>query len=65
MPKLKTKKALKKRFKFTKKGKIKRQKAFRSHILSKKTRKRKRALRKASIVSKTHAKAIKKLIPYG
>ena len=65
MPKIKTKKAVAKRFKFTKKGKIKRSKAFKSHILTKKARKRKRALRKAGLVSKTQVKTMKRLMPYG
>ena len=64
MPKLKTKKGVAKRFKITKTGKIKRQKASRGHLLAKKTRKRKRQLRKAGLVSKTDKKAIKLLLPY-
>ena len=48
----------KKRFKFTATGKIKRRKAFRSHILSTKTRKRKRQLRKATLVAKADAKRL-------
>lgn len=65
MPKLKTRKALAKRFKFTKKGKIKRSRSFRRHILTKKTGKRKRALRKAALVSKSQVKMVKRLMPYG
>lgn len=65
MPKLKTRKALRKRFKFTKKGKIKRSKSSKRHILTKKSGKRKRGLRKASLVSKTQARMIKRLMPYG
>ncbi|MBL7157673.1 MAG: 50S ribosomal protein L35 [Candidatus Omnitrophica bacterium] len=65
MPKIKTRKSVKKRFKFTKKGRIKRGRSFRSHILTKKSRKRKRALRKAGLVSKTEEKTIKRLMPYG
>ena len=65
MPKIKTKKAVAKRFKFTKKGKVKRSRSFKSHILTKKTAKRKRALRKAGIVSRVEAKSIKRLMPYG
>ena len=65
MPKIKTKKAVKKRFRITKKGRIKRGRAFRSHILTKKSRKRKRKLRKASLVSKTQEKTIRQLMPYG
>lgn len=65
MPKLKTKKAAKKRFKFTKKGKIKRSCSGKGHILTKKTRKRKRALRKQATVGKTGRKMVEKLMPYG
>jgi len=65
MPKLKTRKAAAKRFKFTKTGKIKRARAFRRHILSKKSSKRKRKLRKAALVSKTRMKVLRKLMPYG
>ncbi|MDX9816917.1 MAG: 50S ribosomal protein L35, partial [Smithellaceae bacterium] len=48
----------------TSKGKIKRSKAYASHILTKKTTKRKRALRKAALVDSTNYKDIKRLIPY-
>ena len=65
MPKIKTKKAMKKRFKFTKSGKIKRAKSGRRHILTKKSRKRKMGLRKSGLVSKGDAAIIKKLMPYG
>ena len=64
MPKLKTHSGAKKRFKMTKKGKIKRAQAFRRHILNKKTTKRKRHLRKQAYCSKANAAVIKKLIPY-
>lgn len=64
MPKIKTKKSVAKRFKKTKRGKIKRSRAFKSHILTKKSGKRKRGLRKSGIVSKTQAKTIKTLLPY-
>lgn len=64
MPKIKTKKGLAKRFKITKKGKIKRQKAGRGHLLAKKSRKRKRLLKKSGLVSGTDKKAIKMLMPY-
>jgi len=50
MPKMKTRSSAKKRFRTTAKGHLKRQKAYKSHILTKKTRKRKRNLRKATIV---------------
>ncbi len=64
MPKLKTKKGLAKRFRLTKSGKIKRAKAGRGHLLAKKSRKRKRLLRKAGLVSKADKKTIKMLLPY-
>ncbi|MFH1552033.1 MAG: 50S ribosomal protein L35 [Candidatus Omnitrophota bacterium] len=65
MPKLKTKKGVKKRFKLTKTGKIKRSKSGKRHILTKKSRKRKRALSKATMVDKTFEKKLKRLLPYG
>ena len=64
MPKIKTHSGAKKLFKVTKNGKIKRAHAFKSHILNKKTTKRKRGLRKAAYADKTNVKAIKLLIPY-
>jgi len=65
MVKVKTRKAVKKRFRFTKKGKIKMPRAFRGHLLSGKSRKRKRSSRKSSYVTKGDAKKIKRLLPYG
>jgi len=65
MGKIKTKRALKKRFRITKKGKIKMAGAFRGHLLSGKSRKRKRAARKSHYVSKADAKKLKRLMPYG
>jgi len=64
MPKIKTNRSCRKRFKITKKGKIKRCKASRGHLRTGKSRKRKRHLRKATLVSKSDAKRIKKLLPY-
>jgi len=64
MPKLKTHRGAAKRFSLTASGKIKRNKAFASHILTKKTTKRKRALRRATLVDSANSKAIKRLIPY-
>ena len=64
MPKLKTHRAAAKRFSLTKNGKVKRGSAYRSHILNKKTTKRKRNLRKGAYVSTTQEKAMKKLLPY-
>lgn len=65
MPKMKTKKGVKKRFNITKSGKVKRNKQGRRHILTKKAQKRKRKLKKAALVDKTFEKKIKKLLPYG
>lgn len=53
----------KKRFKLTASGKVKRRKAFKSHILTSKSQKRKRKLRHATLVSKSETKRIKLLIP--
>ena len=65
MPKLKTNKSAAKRFRFTKKGKIKKRNAGRRHILGKKSRKLKRKLRLTGFVSPRDAKAIRRLLPYG
>lgn len=65
MPKMKTSRAAAKRFKLTKKGKVKQKHCFTSHILTKKSRKRKRNLRKTSCLSAVEAKRVKKLLPYG
>ena len=64
MPKIKTHTGAKKRFKLTKSGKVKRAHAFKSHILNKKTTKRKRNLRKQVTADKTNTAQIKRLIPY-
>jgi large subunit ribosomal protein L35 len=64
MPKIKTNRGAAKRFKKTGTGKIKRSHAFTSHILTSKTRKRKRNLRKSSIVTAVDHKNILRLIPY-
>ncbi len=64
MPKLKTHSGAKKRFKLTKKGKVKRGSAFTSHILNKKTRKVKRNNRKSQYADKTNVAAIKAMLPY-
>jgi large subunit ribosomal protein L35 len=52
MPKMKTNRSAAKRFKLTGKGRVKRNQAFKSHILTKKSAKRKRHLRKSKLVSK-------------
>lgn len=62
MPKMKSNSGAKKRFKLTANGKVKRKKAFRSHILTKKSTKRKRNLRHDTLVDKTDAPRIKRLI---
>ena len=64
MPKIKTHRGAAKRFGITKNGKVKRGKAYRSHILNKKTTKRKRKLRKGAYASNANLKTIKKMIPY-
>ena len=64
MPKVKTKRAAAKRFKKTGSGELKRMKAYKSHILTKKTKKRKRNLRKSTVTDSTNAQNMKKLLPY-
>ena len=64
MPKIKTNRAAAKRFKVTGTGKLKRSKAYKRHILTKKTRKTKRNLRKAALVDMTNVKNMKKILPY-
>ncbi len=64
MPKIKTHSGAKKRFKLTANGKVKRAHAYKSHILNKKTTKRKRNLRKTSVADKTNVAAVKLMIPY-
>ncbi len=64
MPKLKTHSGAKKRFNLTKTGKVKRARAFKSHILTKKTTKRTRRLRTTTYADVTNVDAIKKMIPY-
>jgi large subunit ribosomal protein L35 len=62
MPKMKTKSAAKKRFRVTGTGKIKRKHAYKSHILTKKSIKRKRNLRHATIVEPANMKAVKEML---
>ncbi|MDI6755204.1 MAG: 50S ribosomal protein L35 [Thermodesulfobacteriota bacterium] len=64
MPKMKSNRGAAKRFKVTGGGKIKREKAFASHLLTGKTTKRKRNLRKSVLVDKSDFKNIKKMLPY-
>ena len=64
MPKIKTSRAAAKRFKKTGTGKLKRMKAYKSHILTKKSTKTKRNFRKAAMTDATNAKVMKKILPY-
>ncbi len=64
MPKMKTNRGAAKRFKATGSGKIRRSKAFTSHILTKKSTKRKRNLRKSGLVDAADTKAVKRMLPY-
>ena len=64
MPKMKSNRAAMKRFRRTGTGKIRRQKAYHSHIFTKKSPKRKRNLRKATLADPADAKNIKRMIPY-
>ena len=64
MPKMKTSRAAAKRFKLTGNGKLKRAKAYKSHILTKESTKRKRNLRKPTITDATNVKNMKKILPY-
>ncbi len=64
MPKLKTHKGARKRFKVTANKKIVHKKAFKSHILTSKSAKRKRALGRKALVSKADRAAVKKMLPY-
>lgn len=63
MPKMKTNRGAAKRFKRTGSGRFKRYQSHRSHILTKKSTKRKRQLRKATVVDKADEKRIKRLLP--
>ena len=62
MPKMKTKSGAKKRFTLTGTGKVKRKHAYKSHILTKKSKKRKRNLRHTGLVDKTQERTIKRLL---
>ncbi len=64
MPKMKTNRGAAKRFNVTGSGKIRRRKAFASHILTKKSTKRKRGLRLGDEVDSTNLKAVKRMLPY-
>ena len=64
MPKIRTNKSAAKRFRITGSGKVKRNKAYKQHILSSKGKKRKRHLRQGTLVAAAEVKNIRKLIPY-
>jgi large subunit ribosomal protein L35 len=65
MPKLKSNRAAKKRFRKTATGKILRRKAFKSHILTKKTTKRKRKLDTAALICDADHRKVQAMLPYG
>jgi large subunit ribosomal protein L35 len=62
---LKTNKSMKKRIRVTKSGKLIRSRANKSHILTKKSRKRKRNLRRAALVSRSESQRTRRMLPYG
>ncbi len=64
MPKMKSKSSAKKRFSFTGTGKIKRKKAFKSHLLTRKETKQKRNLRYATTVDKTNKKSVETMLVF-
>jgi large subunit ribosomal protein L35 len=64
MPKIKSNRGAMKRFRVTGSGKVKRNKGFKGHLLSTKSKKRKRTLRQGALVSPVEQKNIRKLIPY-
>ena len=65
MPKIKTNRSAAKRFKKTGTGKYKYSKSHASHILTKKTRKRKRSLRKSQVIDSTNMREVRMLLPNG
>lgn len=64
MPKIKTNRGAAKRFKVTGTGKVVRNRAFASHILTKKATKRKRTLRKSTLVDSTNLQKVNRMMPY-
>jgi large subunit ribosomal protein L35 len=64
MPKLKSNSGAKKRFSLTSKGKVKRAKAFASHLLESKNQKRKRGLRGTTTADVSEVKKVKRMLPY-
>ncbi|MCD6451065.1 MAG: 50S ribosomal protein L35 [Acidobacteria bacterium] len=66
MPKMKTQRGAAKRFRFTARGKVVRNKAYDSHLLTKKSAKRKRNLGKKEIITTPgEVKRVRKMLPYG
>lgn len=65
MPKMKTNRGAAKRFKITANGKIRRNKAFASHLLTNKNTKKKRNFRKPGLVDQSNERAVRSLLPYG
>ena len=65
MPKMKTNRAARKRFRYTGTGKVRRNHANKSHILTKKCRKRKRRLRQSGLVDGANKRHVDRLLPYG
>ncbi len=64
MPKMKTNRGAAKRFKATGGGRIRRAKAYSSHILTKKSTKRKRNLRKTTLIAEVDQRAVRRMLPY-
>jgi large subunit ribosomal protein L35 len=64
MPKMKTHRGAAKRFRLTAGGKVKRARAYKSHILTKKTAKRKRHLAQPGLISKADERRVKRMLPY-
>jgi large subunit ribosomal protein L35 len=65
MPKMKTNRAAAKRFRFTKRGKVKAKRAYLRHILTSKAKKQKRRLRSSKLISAGDMKQVRRLLPYG
>jgi len=64
MPKMKTRRAIAKRFHSTGRGKVRHAQAFRSHLLTARSRKRKRNLRRPAFLGKADEKRVKRVLPY-
>ncbi|MCL2341363.1 MAG: 50S ribosomal protein L35 [Proteobacteria bacterium] len=64
MPKMKTNRGAAKRFRLTGSGRIRRNKAYSSHILTKKSTKRKRNLRQSTLIADVDQRAVRRMLPY-